>query len=65
MGYFWGLGRVQKLFRSVLLYTNNFCFVSIAVFLLSHALYIFSSLASSGGQPGEWVDEFNAATGPN
>ena len=32
--YFWGRGTVQKLFWSHLIQTNNFCFQSIALFLL-------------------------------
>ena len=38
MGYFWGLGRVQKLFWGLLIWTNNFCFLSFALFLLYHVV---------------------------
>ena len=33
-GLFWGRGRAQKLFWGLLIYTSNFCFQSIALFLL-------------------------------
>ena len=36
MGYFWGWGRVQKLFWGLLIWTNNFCFLSFALYLLYH-----------------------------
>ena len=42
--YFWGRGTVQKLFWSHLIQTNNFCFQSIALFLLYHVV-----LSSCGG----------------
>ena len=38
MGYFWGWGRVQKLFWGLLIETNNFCFLSFALFLLYHVV---------------------------
>ena len=38
MGYFWGWGRVQKLFWGLLIQTNNFCFLSLAQFLLYHVV---------------------------
>ena len=38
MGYFWGWGGVQKLFWGLLIYTNDFCFLSFALFLLYHVV---------------------------
>ena len=38
MGYFLGWGMVQKLFRGLLIKTNNFCFLSFALFLLYHVV---------------------------
>ena len=46
MGYFWGQIRVQKLFWALLIYTNNFCCQSIALFLLYHVVL---SLCGGGG----------------
>ena len=36
MGYFWGLGKVQKLFWGVLIWTTNFRFLKEARFGLYH-----------------------------
>ena len=36
MGYFWGLGKVQKLFWGVLIWTTNFRFLKEAQFGLYH-----------------------------
>ena len=49
MVYFWGWGRVQKLFWGVLLQTNNFCFHSIALFLLYHVVGSFEFVVGGGG----------------
>ena len=38
MGYFLGRGRVQKLFCGLLIWTNNFCFQSITLFMLYHVV---------------------------
>ena len=38
MWYFLGWGRVQKLLWGLLIETNNFCFQSIALFLLYHVV---------------------------
>ena len=38
MGYFWGRGRVQKLFWGLLIWTNDFCFLRFALFLLYHVV---------------------------
>ena len=38
MGFFQGWGRVQKLFWGLLIQTNNFCFLSFALFLLYHVV---------------------------
>ena len=46
-GYFGGWGRGQKLFWGLLMQTNNFCFLSFALFLLYHVV-----LSSCGG--GGW-----------
>ena len=45
MGDFWGWGRVQKLFWSLHIYTNNFRLQSIALYLLYH---IVLSLCDGG-----------------
>ena len=34
MDYFWAWDRVRKIFRGLLIHTNNFCFLNIALFLL-------------------------------
>ena len=41
-----GWGRVQKLFWGLLIKTNNFCFLSIALFRLYHVVF---SLCGGGG----------------
>ena len=46
MGFFGDRGRVQKLFLGLLIYTNNFCFKSIALFILYH---IVLDLCGGGG----------------
>ena len=33
-GLFLGWGKVRKIFRGLLIHTNNFCFLNIALFLL-------------------------------
>ena len=38
MGNFCGWGRIQKLFWGLLIQTNNFCFLSFALFLLYHVV---------------------------
>ena len=49
MGYFLGCGRVQKLCWGFLVQTNDFCFLSSALFLLYHAALI---LYGGGGRVG-------------
>ena len=34
MDYFWAEDKVRKTFRGLLIHTNNFCFLNIALFLL-------------------------------
>ena len=34
MVYFWAGDKVRKIFRGLLIHTNNFCFLNIALFLL-------------------------------
>ena len=38
IGYFQGWGRFQKLFGGLLIYTNNFCFLTFALYLLYHVV---------------------------
>ena len=38
VGPFWGQGRVRKLFWGLLIQTKNFCFQSMALFLLYHVV---------------------------
>ena len=38
--YFWGWGRVQKLFWDLLIQTYDFCFLSFALFLLYHVVVV-------------------------
>ena len=49
MEYFWGWGRVQKLFRGLMF----FCFLSYALFLLYHI--VLSSCGGGGG--GGWCSQ--------
>ena len=53
MGYFWGWGRVQKLFLGFLLQTNNFYFQSIALILLYHVVLSLCGGGGCGGR-GMW-----------
>ena len=47
-----GWGRIQKLLWGLLISTNNFCFLSLALFLLS--LVVLSSWWVVGGGGGGW-----------
>ena len=47
MGYFWGRGRVQKLFWGLFIMTNNFCFQNNALFLPYQV--VLSSCGGGGG----------------
>ena len=53
MGYFWGRGRAQKLFWGLLTYTDNFCFLSFALFLLYNVVL---SLCGWCGVPSDYFD---------
>ena len=58
MGYFWGRGRVQKLFWDLLIKTNNFCFQSIALFPLYHvvlSLWWWGVVGGGGGVPSDYL----------
>ena len=46
MAFFWGRGRVQKLYWGLLIYTNNFCFQSFALYPL---YYVVLSSCVGGG----------------
>ena len=52
MGYFWGWGRVQRLFWGLLIQTNNFCFLSFALFLLYHVVLSLCGGMGGGGGVG-------------
>ena len=41
MDYFWAGIRGKKIFRGLLIHTNNFCFLNIALFLLYLQFTIF------------------------
>ena len=55
MGYFWGLGKVQKLFWGVLIWTTNFRFLKEARFGLYH-----TDQVSRGGLDGRTESDYNA-----
>ena len=50
MGYFWGRGRGQKLFGGLHIKTKNFCFQSIALFLLYYVLLSLYGGVGGGSQ---------------
>ena len=53
LGLFFGdLGQVQKLMWDLLMYTNNFCFQNIALFLFYHVVL---SLFGGAGAGAGWV----------
>ena len=55
MDNFWGRGRIQKLFLGLLIYTDNFCFLSWALFLLYHVvLSTWWVVVVGGGGGGGW-----------
>ena len=41
MDYFWAGDMVEKIFRGLLMHTNNFCFLNITLFLLYLLLTFF------------------------
>ena len=49
-GYFLGQSEVQKLFWGLLMYTNNFCFLSIAQFRRYHPISFFSTEGRRDGR---------------
>ena len=58
MGYFWGLGKVQKLFWGVLIWTTNFCFLKEARFRLYHTDQVSCEGLDgrAGGRTDGWTD---------
>ena len=53
MGYFWGLGKVQKLFWGVLIWTTNFRFLKEGRFELYH-----TDQVSRGGLDGRTESDY-------
>ena len=49
-GLFLGWGKVRKIFRGLLIHTNNFCFLNIALFLLYLQFIFFSTDGRSDGR---------------
>ena len=63
MGYFWGLGKVKKLFWGVLIWTTNFFFLKKARF----GLYLtdqFSRGGLDGRADGQTESDYNATLWP-
>ena len=49
-GLFLGWGKVRKIFRGLLIHTNNFCFLNIALYLLYIQFIFFSTDGQMDGQ---------------
>ena len=62
MGYFWGLGRVQKLFWGLLIWTNDFCFLSFDLFLLFHVALSSCGWWVEGGGGSQQLLSLNPTT---
>ena len=61
MDYFWAEDKVRKTFRGLLIHTNNFCFMNIALFLL----YLQSSFfLRTDGQTGGRTDKGTYRSSP-
>ena len=52
MDYFWAGDEVRRIFRGLLMHTNNFCFLNFALFLLYLQLTFFpgTDIFSRDGQ---------------
>ena len=46
LDYIWSGDKVRKIFRGLLIHTNNFCFLNIALFLL---YLLFTFFSTDGG----------------
>ena len=61
MDYFWAEDKVRNIFRGLLIHTNNFCFLNIALFLL-YLQFIFFLRAEgqtdgqTDGRTDRWTD---------
>ena len=52
MGYLWGWCKSHIVFCGLLIYSDDFCFLSFGLFLLYHV--VLSLCGSRGGAGGEW-----------